>query len=188
MPIGSPLLLEAQPYIDAVVPVSYVAMVSAGQHIDYDLQKAEEGPNGVTHIAERYARFFDLDYDGVPWLEVEEEKMARVVWHIPMRRSVRSEDDWRDIMNRIPATQIIFGQEPLHGIDDWDMLRIAQVIKGASVFAGTVSFCNCIAEAVGTPNLVEQAPDCHNIRPTVSLNGKSNDAVVKLIKDRVWTH
>ena len=168
-------LLESQSYISAVVPVPYKYM--SLKHVDYDLQKAEDGPNGVTHIAERYARFFGLEYDGMPWLEVEPRRLASVTFHIPMRRSVRSKADWWEITGKLSDMAII-GHEDICGVAPETLLETAQYIAGADVFVGTVSSCNALAEALGKPNLVEQASGCYNVRPTLSLNGLSNGEVV----------
>jgi hypothetical protein len=189
--------LMAQPYIAGLDICPY----DVRGKIDYDLQNAEDDYNpeafgmsreeqwpGRAPIIQRYAHHFDLTYDGTPWL-VAPAVPCDVAFHCPMRRSLRSFEDWLGIVTSLAwygATVAVLGDEPplnnRQQDDNWDLLDSAQYIAGAKVFLGTVSCCNAIAEGLGVPRLVEQAEDCFNVNPTLSLNGLSNADVVATVR------
>ena len=76
------------------------------------------------------------------------------------------------------TTMFLVGMEEIRGIEPDSVLQTAQFIAGADVMVGTVSCCHAIAEALGKPRLVEQAADCHNVYPTLVLNGMDAEDVV----------
>lgn len=184
--------LTIQPYIEDVEVTYY----DTKGPIDYDLQKAEDVHNpeefgmspdepwpGRARIPERYASFWHLKFDGEPWL-VSPEIPCDVAFHCPIRRSVRSEDDWIDIVRLLMHARLnvaILGQEPpltRPDVDDnWDLLDSAQYVAGAKCFLGAVSSMNALAEGLGKRRIVEHAEDCFNVTPDVVINGLSNNEV-----------
>ena len=167
--------------------------------IDYDLQHAEDDKNpeafpewhggswpGNCNIRKRYAVHFGVEYDPeAVWLTAPRtKKNVDVAVHLPMRRSVRSSEDWKEILNGLSRLKVvILGEEGL-GTDD--LLETANYINSAKVFLGVVSSCNAIAEGLGKRRLVEQADGCFNVnaggKMGLSINGLSNQEVVEMVE------
>lgn len=190
-------LLEMQPYVErvTVVPYKYRGL------IDYDLQAAEDDFNpqwfpewngkwpGNVNILRRYAIHFGFCRESlkvIPWMVAPCTKgRGNVVAHVPMRRSLRLREDWRRILTAVDA--VVLGKEDITGLDcSW--LETADWINSSKVFLGTVSSCNAIAEALGKVRFVEQAEDCFNVNPTVSINGMDNEEVVRRVLEVVNGH
>ncbi len=191
--------LRYQEYIEDVVFEKH----SPDMSVDYDLHEAENDFNpeafpecpdldgdhwpGDANIARRYALHFGLEFDGKPWLIAPrvyrfEYGITGIAFHCPLRRSLRSADDWFQIvacLNEFGFDVITLGKEPLRGLGiDSNLLETAGTIYSSGLLLGTVSSCNAIAQGLGKPTLVEQFPGCFNTRPTVSLNGMTNQQVV----------
>ncbi len=197
-----------QPFIEEVAFRSYkdyLQPLDRCDFIDYDLQKAEgdfnpeafpENPEvghhlwpGNINIAKRYAVHFGLTYrPGEKWLEAPTfEFDPPVAMHYPLRRSLRSGDDWSIIREGlyeagVPSIRVFpEDNDPLTGI--W--LQTATMIQTAKVFLGVVSGPHALAEGLGKTRLVEQADGCFNISvlpPSQCINGKSNSEVIELVR------
>lgn len=98
-----------------------------------------------------------------------------MAFHCPMRRSVRGDVDWMEILAGIAWSGL---KLEILAESSGGLIDSAIDINSAKVFLGTVSSCNAIAQGLGKPTLVEQFPGCFNTRPTVSLNGMTNQQVV----------
>ena len=150
---------------------------------------------GNINIAKRYAVHFGLIYDPESvWLTAPRTKDVDVAFHCPLRRSVRSADDWREILADLVDDGLKIAVVDQENADEWkmipaehpngDLLESADYINSAKVFLGTVSCCNAIAEGLKKPRLVEQAPDCFNVNVPEGgcINGWSNEQVVEQVR------
>mgnify|MGYP000942811741 CR=1 FL=1 len=166
---------------------------------------------GNIHIAKRYAQFFHVRWiPGDVWLEAPKTKMVDVVFHAPMHRTTQAiylAETIQLLANERIRVAIIdpdrnwevgnsWGFFPHTSVDikrfvdegtirreiPMDMLEAADWINSAKVFLGAVSSCHAIAEALGKPRLVQQAPDCDNVNSTHVLNGLEPKAIIELIK------
>jgi hypothetical protein len=188
--------VEFRPYSDSVLRNSESCTLT---NIDYDLRAAEDDFNpdkfpewdkkdwpGNCHIAKRYATHFGLEFDGKPWIEAPkvDNYIGMATVHLPAYRLVRKVEDWVDILSHYFENYQYFlldSSRNRTGLDN-DLLVTAININSSRVFLGAVSSCHAIAEGLGKPRLVEQAPGCFNVTPTLSLNGMSNADVVKEVR------
>jgi hypothetical protein len=168
--------------------------------VDYDLRAAEDdynpekfpewiGPDwpGNCHIAKRYATHFGLEFDGKPWLTaplLPSVPFYDIVVHLPAYRLVRSVEDWIELIEILTEDYECLFLDSSSNRNGRDLLDTATSINSSQIFLGAVSSCHAIAEGLGKPRLVEQAPGCFNVTPTLSLNGMSNGDVVK----EVWKY
>lgn len=193
--------LKAQPYIADVEVLPY----SVRGPIDFDLHEAENdynpesfpewNPNGPwpgnANIAMRYALHFDKTFDGTPWVVPQEAMIEHdVVFHCPIRRSVRTWQDWFAIVTGLQdkglRVAVLGNEPPLHNQslpDDWDVWDSAVTIVRSKCFLGTVSSMNAIAEGMGKKRFVEHAPDCFNVTTDVVLNGLSTSEIVAAVTE-----
>ena len=190
--------LLAQSYVEYIWRVRHSDL--DGVDVDYDLQHAEDDKNpeafpewhggswpGNCNIKKRYAVHFGVDYDReAVWLTAPHTRSVDVAIHIPQRRSVRTSEDWREIVERLRELglrAVILGEE---GIGAYNLLESADYINSAKVFLGVVSSCNAIAEGLGKRRLVEQADGCFNVnaggKMGLSINGLSNQEVVEMVE------
>ena len=186
--------LRGQPYIESVRFVSYSDLGA----VDYDLQHAEDDKNpeafpewhggswpGNCNIRKRYAVHFGVDYDPeAVWLTAPQTKDVDAAVHLPMRRSVRSAEDWDEILGGLSRLKVmVLGEE---GLGTGSLLETANYINSAKVFLGVVSSCNALAEGLGKRRLVEQADGCDNVnaggKMGLSINGLSNQEVVEMVE------
>jgi len=203
--------LEIQPYIEKVLTWNYYPVHQYS--VDYDLQNAEDTFNpesfaeyraktgwpGNVNILHRYAVHFDLQAEYEKWLETREpwlvapvtKQRVDVAFHCPMRRSVRSRDEWMHILNDLWDEELlvaVLGTEDFIICRSKDLLESAGWINSAKVFLGTISSCNAIAEGLGKTRFVEQADGCFNVHvdpPSVSINGMTNEEVVRRVLEVV---
>ena len=187
-----------QSYVESVVLVDYDVLDYS--RVDYDLQHAEDDKNpeafpewhggswpGNCNIRKRYAVHFGVEYDPeAVWLTAPRTRSVEVAVHIPQRRSVRTSEDWREILERLAELRIrtvVLGEE---GIGAYSLLESADHINSAKVFLGVVSSCNALAEGLGKRRLVEQADGCDNVnaggKMGLSINSLSNQEVVEMVE------
>ncbi|KKM05867.1 hypothetical protein LCGC14_1749760 [marine sediment metagenome] len=185
-----------QSYVKSVMLVDYDALDYG--RVDYDLQHAEDDKNpeafpewhggswpGNCNIRKRYAVHFGVEYDPeAVWLTAPRTKQVDVAVHLPMRRSVRSAEDWDEILGGLSRLKVmVLGEEGL-GTDS--LLETADYINSAKVFLGVVSSCNALAEGLGKRRLVEQADGCYNVnvggKMGLSINSLSNQEVVEMVE------
>lgn len=195
--------LIKQRYIDSVEFIRYADLPK----VDYDLQKAEDDYNpekfhtwdptgpwpGNANIAQRYATHFGLEFDGEPWLIKEPWIGFDIVFHCPLRRSIIKER-WSDLLFQLDLdgyASVVVGREdedywiskiPFALFNHGDLYTSYRLISSCKVFVGSVSSCNAIAEGLGKPTVVEQADGCFNVRPTVSINGKLDNEIIRHIR------
>ena len=201
-------LLSYQTYIDSI----FMSLEPGGRPpwkypdepiYDFDMVDAERAPMdppsfpewhgrnwpGNIHIAKRYAHHFGVAWKpGSIWLDAPKTKEVDIVIHAPHRRVT----DYRSLAEAIQRLDMAG-----HGIaiidieNEWpeeyrlqpkDMLEAADWINSAKVFLGAVSSCHAIAEALGKPRLVQQAPDCDNVNSTHVLNGLNARQIVELVE------
>lgn len=180
--------LSYQEYIHEVTLVEYKDLHLF--KVDYDLHEAENDYNpeafpewdqspwpGNCNIRKRYAVHFGVHSDSPTfpiWLTAPFDKPMDIVFHAKQDRIVRSTEDWLIILARLSDA----GRHVhwLHHEGDW--METAKCINNANVFLGAVSAPNALAEGLGIPTYVEQAPGCNNVNSTVVLNGMSNEEVV----------
>ena len=185
-----------QSYVESVVlcPYPHIGL------INHDLQHAEDDKNpeafpewhggswpGNCNIRKRYAVHFGVVYDPeAVWLTAPRTKEVDVAVHLPMRRSVRTVEDWcaiRGGLERRGLKVVILGEEGL-GTDS--LLETANYINSAKVFLGVVSSCNALAEGLGKRRLVEQADGCDNVnvggKMGLSINSLSNQEVIEMVE------
>ena len=183
-----------QQYVESVVlcPYPHIGL------INHDLQHAEDDSNpemfpewhggswpGNCNIRKRYAVHFGVDYDPeAVWLTAPQTKQVDVAVHLPMRRSVRSAEDWDEILGGLSRLKVmVLGEEGL-GVDS--LLESANYINSAKVFLGVVSSCNALAEGLGKRRLVEQADGCDNVnvggKMGLSINRLSNQEVIEMVE------
>lgn len=161
-----------------------------------------EWPSNV-HLAKRYCDPWHVEWDPeLKWLTVPTNAMCfdDIVFHVPLRRSIRSKQSWLYILNKLKSRKllirIIAGE---NDIGEWkelgfaiskprNFLQSAIFINSSKVFLGVASSCNVIAEGLKHPRCVELADDCYNTYPFgdtgVMINGMSDDAVVELVAER----
>ncbi len=187
-----------QQYVESVALFSYPYIELYRDSIDHDLQHAEDDKNpeafpewhggswpGNCNIKKRYAVHFGVDYDPeAVWLTAPKTKEVDVAVHLPMRRSVRSPTDWKEILYGLSRLRVvILGEEGL-GVDS--LLETADYINSAKVFLGVVSSCNALAEGLGRRRLVEQADGCDNVnvggKMGLSINSLSNQEVIEMVE------
>ena len=185
-----------QSYVESVVLVDYDDL--GYDRVDYDLQHAEDDKNpedfpewhggswpGNCNIKKRYAVHFGVEYDPeATWLTAPRTKEVDVAVHLPMRRSVRSAEDWDEILGGLSRLKVmVLGEE---GLGTNSLLATADYINSAKVFLGVVSSCNALAEGLGKRRLVEQADGCDNVNARgkmgLSINGLSNQEVVEMVE------
>lgn len=154
------------------------------------------GPNwpGNIHLAKRYAHHFGVAWKpGSIWLDAPKNhtESVDIAFHAPKRRCT-DENNLRQIMEML--VHLGYGVAVIDPDREWfmdiagvqhvtkDMLEAADIINSAKVFLGAVSSCHAIAEALGKPRLVQQAPDCDNVNSTHVLNGLNARQIVELVE------
>ncbi len=185
-----------QPFIEAVEFRPYLDRGG----IDYDLQEAEGDFNpeafpectdvpemwpGNINIAKRYAVHFGLTYrPGETWLKAPDgDDPAGLITHLPIRRSIRSEDDWTEIACGVPRKASRVG---LTASEHGDWLITARLINASKLFLGVVSGPHALAEGLGKTRLVEQADGCFNVSvlpPSQCINGWTNAQVIERVRE-----
>ncbi|MAE81326.1 MAG: hypothetical protein CMB80_01230 [Flammeovirgaceae bacterium] len=160
--------------------------------ITHDLHKAEEDRNpecfpewsgppwpGDCAIQKRYAVHFDVDYNPEEtWLTAPKSKDVDIVFHMPLRRSVRGSHEWvtalvalQDRLNK--KVVVLAGGNDSHEwtslTDKLDVvvpetyLETADYINSSNLFIGGASSCNVCAEGLKKFRMVEVAAGCDNI-------------------------
>lgn len=164
--------------------------------IDYDLHDAELDYNphmfpewhkrdwpGNCHIAKRYAVHFGVDWDPeAVWLEAPQTHVnIDVVFHMPLRRSVRSKERWLFILRALKASGFtVLVMTGPYDYEEWnyacemynipcivpsDMLDASDYINSSRLFIGGASSCNTIAEGLKKRRIVELADGCDDTYP-----------------------
>jgi len=135
---------------------------------------------GNCHIAKRYAVHFDVEWDPeAVWLTAPRTKKVDIVFHMPIRRSVRPAIEWAHILKvfrQLNYSVLILGGRD--DIEEWrfyagriprlapdTLLQSADYINSAKLFIGGASSCNTIAEGLKKHRIVELADDCDDTYP-----------------------
>ena len=155
---------------------------------------------GNCHIAKRYAVHFGVEWNpNATWLTAPMKKGVDVVFHMPMRRMVRTMKEWGTILSALYVDGhcvVIIGGDDLHEwnelrgvaslIRPTDFLQAADYINSARLFMGGASSCNTVAEGLKRRRIVELADGCDDTYPYGSTgwcaNDMSTDEVIALAR------